>query len=129
MAGAPGLTVVTDVSIGGINIRLGGLAYANLAVLVLQHNFYNVASYRSVRVTNINVTTIVNNYHGAPVVSDRVIANYGSMKERYNFTNAVIHEKPHASVVARIEHNREVMVKGVRPSAAVLERQVRTIKR
>ncbi len=126
--GAPGLTVVTDVSIGGINIRIGGLAYAGLAVLVPQHNFYNVSSYRSVRVTNVNVTAIVNNYHGAPVVSNRVIANYGSMKERYNFTNAVVHEKPHASVVARIEHNREVVVKGGRPSAAVLEHQVRTIK-
>ena len=126
--GGPGLTVVTDTAIGRVNISIGALAYANLAVLVPQHNFYNVSSYRGVRVTNVNVTTIINSYHAAPVVTNTVIANYGSIRERYEFTNVVVNEKPHASVVARIERNREAVARGGRPSAAALERQVKTIK-
>ena len=46
-----------------VGLTIGSLAYLNHAVVVPQRDFYGVNNYRSVRVANINRTTIINNYH------------------------------------------------------------------
>jgi len=62
--------------------------------VVNQNNFSRVNNYRDVRVTNINRTTIINNYQAAPVVNNTVINNYTTNKQRYNYTNVTVKEKP-----------------------------------
>ena len=68
--------VVTNVNIAQININVRNYAYANRAIVVPQNDFYRVNNYRNVRVTNVNSTTIINNYRAAPVVNNTVINNY-----------------------------------------------------
>jgi hypothetical protein len=86
-----------------------------------------VNNYRNVRVTNINNTTIINNYRAAPVVNNTVVNNYGTNKQRYNYTNKPVNQKPHNSVIKRIQQNETIIHKdmGKRENAAVLQQQVK----
>ena len=120
--------VVTNVNIAQININVRNYAYANHAIVVTQNNFYRVNNYRNVRVTNINSTTIINNYRAAPVVNNTVINNYTTNKQRYNYTNVTVNEKPHNTVINRIQHN-ETIIRGARKeNAAVVQEQAKSIK-
>lgn len=101
----PSAVVVGNVGLADVAINVGGLAYLNYAVVVGHSNFYGVSNYSSVRITNINRTTIINNYRAAPVVNNTVIPNYTSIRQRYNFSNANVGVKPHQSVIGRIERN------------------------
>jgi len=87
---------------------IGRLAYAGYAVVVPSGSLYNVDSYSGVRVANINRTTVITSYRRAPVVSDRVIPNYNTIKNRYiyNMNLAILAAKPHEAVVSRINYNR-----------------------
>ena len=76
--------------------RSARMAFASAAVVVPQASFYSVTNYSSVRVTNINRTTIVNNFHAAPVVNNTVIRNYNQSTAKYNFVNKAPDMKPHA---------------------------------
>lgn len=127
--GGPHITVVNNINILNININVRNYVYASHAIVVNQNNFYGVNSYRNVRVTNINNTTIINNYRAAPVVNTTVINNYRTIKQRYNFANVPVREKPHNSVIKRIQRNDAIIAKdrGGRENAAVIQRQVKRI--
>ena len=102
----PSAVVVSTAS--AVTVALGSLAFASAAIVVPQNSFYSVNNYSSVRVTNINQTTIVNNFHAAPVVNNTVIKNYNQTNARYNFVNKAPEAKPHAVVAERIAHNERL---------------------
>ncbi|MGB7573027.1 MAG: DUF6600 domain-containing protein [Thermodesulfobacteriota bacterium] len=126
--GGPHAVVVNNVNITQININVRNYAYVNRAVVVNQNNFYGVNNYTKVRVTNINPTTIINNYRAAPVVNNTVINNYTTNKQRYNYTNVTAKEKPHNTVINRIQQNETIIQKGRKENAAVLQQQVKSVK-
>jgi len=126
--GGPHAVVVNNINITQININVQNYAYANHAVVVNQNNFYRVNNYRDVRVTNINRTTIINNYHAAPVVNNTVINNYTTDKQRYNYANVTVNEKPHNTVINRIQQNEAITQRSKKENAAVLQQQVRSIR-
>ncbi|TLN04893.1 hypothetical protein FDZ73_01115 [bacterium] len=125
--GGPHNTVVNNINITRININIRNYAYARQAIVVNQNNFYGVNNYRNVRVTNINKTTIINNYRAAPLVTPAVITNYDTNRQRYTYTDRQVDRKPHVSVVKRIRQNETLIQKdpGRRESAAVLQQQVK----
>ena len=125
--GGPHVKVVNKANITRININVRNYAYNRHAIVVNQNNFYGVNSYRNVRVANINNTTIINNYRAAPVVNATVINNYQRNKQRYNFTNIPVKQKPHTSAIKRIRQNETIIKKdkGRRENAAVLQQQVK----
>jgi hypothetical protein len=125
--GGPHAVVVNNINITQININVQNYAYANHAVVVNQNNFYRVNNYRDVRVTNINRTTIINNYHAAPVVNNTVINNYTTTKQKYNYTNVTVNEKPHNTVINRIQQNETIIQKGKKENAAVVQERVKSI--
>ncbi len=106
-----------------INININNYAYAGHAVVVNQNNFFNVNNYNSVRVTNINHQTIINNYNAAPVLNNRVIANYNSNPNRFLQTNAAVGFKPHNSVTNRIQANSVLASQDRRLGGSALQRQ------
>jgi hypothetical protein len=120
--------VVTNVNLAQININLRNYAYARHAVVIPQRSFSTVNNYRNVRVTNINNTTIINNYKAAPVVNNTVINNYTTNKQRYNFANVQVKEKPHTTVIKRINENQKVIQQGSKEKASVIEKQVKGIQ-
>ena len=120
--------VVTNVNITQININIGSYAYARHAIVVPRDNFYGVNSYRNVQVARINPTTIIKDYRAAPVVNNTVINNYTTNKQRYNFTNTAVKEKPHNTVINRIEKNEPAIQKGKKENAVVVQEQVKSIK-
>jgi len=126
--GGPHDVVVTNVNLAQININLRNYAYANRAIVVPQNDFYGVSNYRNVRVTNINPATIINNYRAAPVVNNTVINNYTTDKQRYNYANVTVNEKPHNTVINRIQQNEAIIQRSKKENAAVLQQQVRSIR-
>jgi hypothetical protein len=126
--GGPHTVVVTNVNITQININVRNYAYANHAVVVPRNDFYRTNNYRDVRVTNINRTTIINNYRAAPVVNNTVINNYTTNKQRYNYTNVTVKEKPHNTVINRIQKNETIIQGGRKENAAVVQGRVKNTK-
>jgi hypothetical protein len=120
--------VVVTNNITRININIGSYAYARHAVVVPRDNFYRVNNYKTVQVTNINTTTIINNYKAVPVINNTVINNYTTNKQRHNFTNTAAKEKPHNTVINRIEKNVPVIQKSKKENAVVVREQVKKIK-
>jgi hypothetical protein len=86
-----------------------------------------VNNYRNVRETNVNRTTIINNYLAAPVVNNTVINNYTTNKQRYNYTEVTVKEKPHNTVINRIEHNETIIKGGKKENAVVVQERVKSI--
>jgi hypothetical protein len=125
--GGPHEVVVTN-NITRININIGSHAYAKQAIVVPRDNFYRVNNYKTVQVTNINTTTIINNYKAAPVINNTVINNYTTNKQRHNFTTVAVQEKPHNTVINRIEKNAPVIQKSKKENAVVVQEQVKKIK-
>ncbi|MCX7044520.1 MAG: hypothetical protein NTX50_03405, partial [Candidatus Sumerlaeota bacterium] len=107
-----------------ININIGHHAYLDHAVIVHRDHFYGVNNYRNVHVTNINHTTIINNYHAAPVINNTVINNYTVNNQRYNFTNVTVNEKPHNTVINRIQQNTTIIQTAKHENAAAVKEQV-----
>ncbi len=107
-------------------ISVGNLAYSGHAVVVPRGSLYSVNSYTGVRVANINRTVIIKNYRAAPVISDRVVPNYSSTRNRYVFDVNLAHlaTKPHQAVVDRINRNRMIApkVRGSVSSVAIVRR-------
>ncbi|MDR3569927.1 MAG: hypothetical protein P4L43_18045 [Syntrophobacteraceae bacterium] len=91
---------------GAASIAIDRLAFASSAVIVPHRDFYSVNNYSSVRVTNINRTTIINNYRAAPVVNT-VFRNYNQTNARYNFVNKTPAAIPYVAVDKRIVHNNQ----------------------
>ena len=119
--------VVNNVNITRININVRNYTYINRAVVVNQNNFYNVNNYTKVRVTNVNRTTIENNYRAAPVVNNTVINNYTTIRQRYNYTDRTVKEKPHNTVINRIQKNQTVIRESKAEKATVLQQRVKSI--
>ena len=110
---------------GGMGIGVGRLTYADYAVVVPRGSLYSVNSYTGVRVANINRTTIIRNYRASPVISDRVIPDYNSIRDRYVYNMNLAHlaAKPHQAVVERINRNRMIAPKVRRAISAGTVRQ------
>jgi len=125
--GGPHAVVVNNVNITQINVNIRNYAYVHHAVVVNQNNFYRVNNYRNVQVANISRTAIINNYHAAPVVNNTVINNYTTIKQRYNYTNVTVKEKPHNTVVNRIQHNETIIHEGTKEKAGVIQEKVKSI--
>ena len=125
--GGPHDVVVTKSNFGQININPRNYAYANRAILVNQNDFYRVNNYRDVRVTNVNRTAILNDYRAAPVVNNTVIKNFTTDRQRYNYTNVRVAEKPHNAVLNRIQQNGTIIHEGRKENASVLQKQVKAI--
>ncbi len=125
--GGPHGVVVNNLNITQININLRNYAYTNQAVVVNQNNFYGVNNYTKVRVSNINPTTIIKDYHAAPVVNNTVINNYTTIKQRYNFTNVKVNEKPHNTVINRIQKNQAIIHEGRKEKAPEVRERVKSI--
>ncbi len=121
--GGPRVVVVTDITMGRMNVDVRNYAYAGRAVVVNQNNFYGVNTYRNVQVTNVSI----NNYRAAPVVNNTVINNYTNMRQKYGYSNAAVNEKPHASVVDRIRQNEKVIHEGRKENPVALGQQVKNI--
>jgi hypothetical protein len=120
----PSAVVVGTVPVAAIAI--GGLAFASAAVIVPQTSFYSVTSYRSVRVTNIDKTAIMNNFHAAPVVNNTVVKNYNQTTAKYNFVNKAPEVKPHSSVTERISRNQRLAGTEAKSLSAPALRQAAT---
>ena len=114
--------------IGRISLDIGSYAYAGQAIIVPRDNFYRVDDYRDVRVRTINSTTIINTYSAAPVVNNTVINNYQTDTRRHTFTSRAVEEKPHVSVLRRIEKNAAVIERGKKDDSVTVRRQVRNLK-
>jgi len=125
--GGPHATVLTSINISRININVRNFAYANHAVVVNQNNFYRVNNYRDVRMTNINRTAIINNYRAAPVVNNTVISNYATSRQRYNYTNVPLTEKPHNTVINRIQKNQAIIREGRKEKTSVMQNRVQRL--
>ena len=125
--GGPHDVVVTKSNFGQININPRNYAYANRAILVNQNDFYRVNNYRDVRVTNINRTAILNDYRAAPVVNNTVIKNFTTDRQRYNYTNVKVDEKPHNAVLNRIQQNETIIHEGRKEKASLLQERVKAI--
>jgi hypothetical protein len=125
--GGPHTVVVNNVNITQININVRNYTYVNHAVVVNQKNFHSVNNYKKVQVTNINRTTIINNYHAAPVVNNTVINNYTTNKQRYNYTTVNVNEKPHNTVINRIQHNEKIIHAEGKEKASVVQERVKSI--
>ncbi|RPI74273.1 MAG: hypothetical protein EHM45_19360 [Desulfobacteraceae bacterium] len=125
--GGPHTEVVNNVNRTQININIGNHAYADRAIVVNQNNFYGVNNYHNVRVTNINRTTIINNYHAAPVVDNTVINNYTTIKQRYSVRNTIVKEKPHNTVISRIQQNKAGIQEGRKENVSVIRERVKNI--
>jgi len=125
--GGPHAVVVNNVNISQINVNVRNYAYVNRAIVVNQNNFYGVNNYTKVRVTNINRTAIINNYRAAPVVNNTVINNYTTIKQRYNFTNVKVNEKPHNTVINRIQQNETIIHGGRKEKASAVQQRVKSI--
>jgi len=125
--GGPHAVVVNNVNITQININIRNYAYVNHAVVIPQKNLYSVNNYRNVRVTNINPTTIINNYRAAPIVNNTVINNYTTINQRYNYTTVKVNEKPHNTVINRIQQNETIIHEGRKEKASVLQERVKSI--
>ncbi len=126
--GGPHDMVVTNANRSQININLRNYAYAKHAVVIPQRSYSTVNNYRSVRVANINNTTIINNYRAAPVVNDTVVSKYSANKQRYDFANVQVKEKPHTIVNKRINDNQKIIQQGRKEKASVIEKQVKAIQ-
>jgi hypothetical protein len=126
--GGPHAVVVNNINITRININVRNYAYINRAIVVNQNNFYTVNNYRNVRVVNINRTTIINNYRAAPVVNNTVINNYTTNRQRYNYTNVKVNEKPHNTVINRIQQNERIIHEGKKEKASVVQERVKNIQ-
>ena len=125
--GGPHTVVVTQSNFGQININPRNYAYANRAIVVPQKDFYRVNNYRDVRVTNVDRTTIIKDYRSAPVVNNTVIKNFTTDRQRFNYTNVKVDEKPHNAVLNRIQKNETIIREGRKENASVLQKRVKAI--
>ena len=56
-----------------------------------------------------------------------MINNYTTIKQRYNYTNVKVNEKPHNTVINRIQQNETIIHEGKKEKASVLQERVKSI--
>nr|MCU0589085.1 hypothetical protein [Syntrophobacteraceae bacterium] len=123
----------TSVAVATLNlatavVNLSTLHHLDRAVFVGRREFWGVDNYHSHVVKNINRTTIINNYYGSPVVDRRVIRDYDSRRDRFNFVNRDVTFKPHRSVVERIDRNQRLAGRQERLEARSLLASTRNVR-
>ncbi len=123
--GGPHDVVVTKSNFGQFNLNPRNYAYANRAIVVPRADFYRVSNYRDVRVTKVDRASIIKDYRMAPVVNNTVIDNYTKIKQRYNYTNVKVNEKPHNTVINRIQKNEAIIHGGREEKASLLQERVK----
>jgi Family of unknown function (DUF6600) len=101
----PNVFIINEFNSHRFHTDIEHVHHIDHAVIVHDHDFFSVRNYNNVRISNINKTTIINNYHTSPVVNDTVIKNYSTTKERFNFTSEKVTMKPYQDVVNRIQQN------------------------
>jgi hypothetical protein len=110
------------------HLDIGHYRHLDHAVIVHQNHFCGVNNYNNVRIANINRTAIINDYRIEPVVSDRVINNYTIDKQKYRFTNVSVTEKPHQTVLQRIERNQRIATRETGEDAATIQGNLTKIR-
>jgi hypothetical protein len=80
----PRAVVVRNVNTANIHVNINSYKYVRHAVVIDKKDLYRAHRYSSVRVTN---AAIRNNYRGIPVVNNRVIGNYGNIRQKYGVGN------------------------------------------
>lgn len=121
-------TVINSVNINQININIGSYLYLDSAIVVHRDSFYRTSSYHDLRIADVTRNVMTANFLAAPVVSDLVIGNYRSIKERHNFIDGAVLRKPHDVVRSRILHNEQLAGQGGKISAAGFEQKLRRSK-
>lgn len=107
----PASFAVASINLPGVSINIGGLHWLNHGVFINHGDFYRghgLMGYHGVRITNINRTTIINNYNASPLINNRVIRNFDTTRARFNVTDARVLNKPHNSVTERITRNQQL---------------------
>lgn len=121
-------TVVNTVNINQININIGGYLYLDQAVVVHRDHFYRASSYHDLRLPAVSANIIATSFLAAPIISDRVIGNFLSIKERHNFIDGAVLRKPHEMVRGRILRNETLTGHPGKVNAALLKETVRRSK-
>jgi hypothetical protein len=97
--------------------------YEDHAVVVNQHNLYTVNNYNDVRIKNVDKATIAKSYRGSPVVNSMVIKNHKDLLQKYNFADLNVRQKPHQTVLDRIQQNMATAKRGERqPASTILQK-------
>ena len=109
--------------VGAVNVSVGGFAYIGHSVIIEQSRFFGVANYASVRISNIDRTTVINDFHAVPVINDTVITNYHGDIRRFHMTGAAVERRPHNEVNRRIEQNHGMLEREGSVGAAALRQQ------
>jgi hypothetical protein len=125
--GGPHMVVVNNINVNRISINTRSHVYVDHAIIVNRSHFLGRDDYRNVRVINMNRTAIINNYRSAPVVNNTVINNYTTNKQRYNYTNVKVNEKPNNTVINRIQQNQTLIREGRKENASVVQERVKGI--
>jgi hypothetical protein len=125
--GGPNTVVVNHINVTRINVTLRNHRHIDHAVVVKQHDLHGRTDYRNVRMTNISHRTIINQYRAAPVINNQVIKNYSTTRQRFNFTSKPVPEKPHHTVIARIQHNDKIIHEGQRENVSILQERLKSI--
>lgn len=118
--------VVVD-NILQVNLFVNRYRYIHHAVIVHQNNLYRVNNYRRLRVTNINHATLLNDYRAAPMISQTVIKNYNSLRQRYYFVNEEPTRKPHQIVVDRIRKNDLLALEAKAEKGSLIKQKVASL--
>ena len=124
----PRAVVVRNVNVTNINLNINRYKYFKRAVIIDKKNLYKVHSYRKIRIRRIHDATILRNYRVVPVVNNRVIRNYGNIRQRYNVTNLNEMRKPHRTAIERIHENQLVVKRGAKVSAKTIRENVGNMK-
>ena len=100
-----------------INININRYYHLDRAVIISSDHLYRGNRYTPY-VQRLNRTTIINSYQPVTVINKTVINNYDTDRRRFTFNDAKVDRQPHASVLSRIDNNRQV-----RQSAGTLNRE------
>ena len=119
--------VVRDVNITNV-YNVTKYRYFKHAILIHRKNLYKVDNYRNVRIRNIKNRTIVKKYRVVPVVNETVIRDYRKTRKKYNFAYNNVKQKPHGTVIKRIQQNRLDETKNIKVKARSIQQNGKNIR-
>ena len=119
--------VVRDVNITNV-YNVTRYRYFKHAILIHRKNLYKVDNYRNVRIRNIKNRTIIKKYRVVPVVNETVIRDYRKTIKKYNFAYNNVKQKPHGTVIKRIQQNRLDETKNIKVKARSIQQNGKNIR-
>ena len=119
--------VVRDVNITNV-YNVNRYRYFKHAILIHRKNLYKVNNYRNVRIRNIKNRAIVKKYRVVPVVNETVIRDYRKTRKKYNFAYNNVKQKPHGTVIKRIQQNRLDATKNIKVKARSIQQNGKNIR-